>query len=89
MSKRYYFPLKHDVIRDQLLSMKGSTIKVYLALAIFADFNSGLCWPSRRKLKEMTGLTSGRQIREHLEILVEAGLIDMWKVKGRMEYQLL
>ena len=72
-----FYQLKHDTILNDLMPLKGNTIKVLLALSTFRSFKDGYCYPGRKKLKKITGITSGRRIREALEELVEVGLIEM------------
>ena len=77
MKDPLFYQLKHDTILNDLMPLKGNTVKVLLALGTFRSFADGYCYPGRAKLKQITGITSGRRIREALEELVEAGLIKM------------
>ncbi len=77
MKEDHYYQIKHTTIIKDLMPLKGSTIKVLLALSTFRSFKDGYCYPSRRKLKEITRITSGRRIKDALQELVDAGLIEM------------
>ncbi len=77
MNHKLFHKLKHETILNDLMPLKGNTVKVYLALCTFRDFAGGYCYPGRSRLKNLTGITSGKRIREALEELVAAGLIEM------------
>ena len=82
-----FFKLYHHNI-TKLLTLNQTPIKVYLALASFADVKSGHCWPGYRRLKAMTKITSGKHIRQALDDLIEIGLLECWKVGNKNHYRL-
>lgn len=79
-----YFKLQHHAI-DKLMNLSGSSVKVYLTLGLFADFRTGKCWPGYKKLKELTGITSGKQIKKALDSLTKADLIEVDR-RGNKNY---
>ena len=60
----------------QLLGLNGSTIKVYLAILNHADIHTGLCWPGYRTIGSMTGITSRKRIKEHIDILENLNMLE-------------
>lgn len=78
---KYHYKLHHTTI-DQLMMLKGSTVKVFLAIAKHADFTTGRCFPGYRTLTKMTGITSGQQLKEHIDLLIEKGLIVSRETDG-------
>lgn len=61
---------------EKLLKLEGSTVKVYLALALHANREQGnLAWPSQKTLARICKL-SDRQVRRALDELTEAKFIE-------------
>ena len=55
-------------------------IKVYCALASYADWDTGVCWPSRARLADDLGV-SVSTVDRALSRLVKAGVIEIDKRK--------
>ena len=83
---KYHYKLHHTTI-DQLMTLKGSTVKVFLAIAKHANFTTGRCFPGYRTLTKMTGITSCGRLKAHIDILIDAGLVESReKVNGHYVY---
>lgn len=79
MGLRWY----KQVWADKRLCGKAASYKlVMLALAEYADDETGQCWPGIDLLCEMTGL-SDRQIQRVLNDLMSDGYINIERVHGR------
>lgn len=74
---------------EKLLKLHGSTVKVYLAILHHADINTGICWPGYRKIGNMTGLTSHKQIREHIDKLIEEDMVERWQETNKYSYRII
>lgn len=74
---------------EKLLQLHGSTVKIYLAILHHANINTGICWPGYRKLSVMTGITSRKQIREHIDVLIEQNILERWKEGNKYVYRIL
>ena len=85
---QHFYNLKYTEL-DTLLTLNGSTIKVFLALARHANWKDGTCFPGYRKMSEMTGVTSRRRLKEHVDILMDVGLVQSrWKEGDKYHYML-
>ena len=73
-----------DVIR-RVNKLTGSPKSLYLALVTYADFKTGICWPSYKTLSRDTGITSTQRLKEVIFILVDENLITTWR-KGKRRY---
>lgn len=83
-----YHQLPHDTI-TKILKLHHRPLKVYLALCKHADFKTGVAYPGYKRLKEMTGITAGRDIRQAIQALEDAGLIYTWMDNNKRHYQVL
>jgi len=59
---------------------------VYVALTLFADAETGECWPSRETLAEHTGL-SPRSVTRYVAELVRLGLVEVQATYDRRGYR--
>lgn len=84
----FFLKLTQDRI-EELLKLHGATVKVYLAILHHADINNGECWPGYRRIGAMTGLTSGKQIREHIDVLIDKNMIERTKERNKYSYRVL
>ncbi|MDA1050748.1 MAG: helix-turn-helix domain-containing protein [Planctomycetota bacterium] len=70
-----YWPrISSDVIRDG--SLKPLTFRVYAALAMYADKDTGECYPSQQTLADDIGV-SERAIRKHIAILLKKEHVEI------------
>lgn len=74
---------------EKLLELHGSTVKVYLAILHHANINDGICYPGYRKIGVMTGLTSRKQIKDHIDKLIAEHMIERWKEKNKYFYRII
>ncbi|MEX1028280.1 MAG: helix-turn-helix domain-containing protein [Candidatus Paceibacterota bacterium] len=66
-----YWPMiPPSVIRDTRLN--AVSVRVYAALAVYANSDTGECWPSQATLAADIGV-SERCVREHIARLIQAG----------------
>ena len=79
MGLRWY----RQVWADKTLNKKPASYKlVMLALADFADDDTGECWPSIDSLSEMVGI-SDRQVQRAIGALIADGYLSVKHVHGR------
>ncbi|MDP7305473.1 MAG: helix-turn-helix domain-containing protein [Pirellulaceae bacterium] len=64
------------VIRDT--SLPPLTRLVYVALAIYADHETGECFPSQKTIADDIGIKE-RAVRNHLQALIDAGYVEVVK----------
>ncbi len=80
-----YIKLTHKVINklSQLSKEKhcDCLLNVYIALAYYADFKSGKCFPGYEKIGEIAGVSSRTSISKALKILEEEGVSPSPKLK--------
>ena len=60
---------------------------LYLALCSRADFKSGMCYPSYRKIMEDTRISNGKRVKAAIDTLVELGYITTWFVGQNRWYE--
>jgi hypothetical protein len=86
-----FFRVASDLVtQGALKTMTAVDLKVLLALAFHANWRTGRCWPSYRKLRELTG-ASMTSISGSIGRLVDLGaIVKMGKGKGRRaEYRVM
>lgn len=83
-----YHKLYHEKIPD-ILKLDKRPLKVYIALCKYADFDTGVCYPGYKRLKEDTGITAGRDMRKAIQDLEDAKLIATWMEGNKRHYQVL
>jgi DNA-binding transcriptional ArsR family regulator len=71
--KKNWFHIDNAVLT---LGLKPHTLAVYMALARFADWTTGQCFPSLSKIAKAAGMSEDTA-RKHLTILVEVNLITI------------
>lgn len=57
MATPQHIRITHRWLKKNLPNLSGSAVRVYLALRIFADGKTGECWPSAKRIGELTGLS--------------------------------
>ncbi len=83
-----FYPVPLDAL--EILPLINTHAKdLYLCLCFHANWKTGICWPSYRKILDMTKIHNGRDIKEAIDHLVELGMIDTWMVGQRRHYQVL
>lgn len=78
---RGYFIIRQDAA-DVALSGGNAALRVLLALASFADNETGVCWPSRKTIAEKARL-SVESVKRGLKELIGRGLIEVKKRRVR------
>ena len=69
-----FFMIDNEVI--DILSLKAHSLALYVTIVRFANRNTDAAFPSIAKLAESSGMGEGT-VRNHLDKLVEAGLISV------------
>ena len=71
--------IAHRWLKDYLPKLSGTAVRVYLALRMHANGTTGECWPSAKRISELTGLSRWQVYRAIKEL---SGL-DLVTVKSR------
>lgn len=73
------FAIYPDWLMKLLGEYKLKTVDrlLYLCLYQHADVNTGKCYPSYKVLKEYTGVKNNISIKQGLDRLVDAGLVEI------------
>ncbi len=83
-----FYPVKLDVLK--ILPLIDTHAKdLYLCLCAHADFETGRCWPSYRRILTMTKMTSPRVVKRAIDHLVELALIDTWMDGQKRVYRVM
>lgn len=64
------------IVPAYLLDVSPTALKVYLALALHADHETGVCWPSQKRLAAQVG-KSTQTVRRACQELVDAGALEV------------
>lgn len=83
-----WYWLDRRVLRLYARRLGPSGIAVYNALASFADSEGQECYPTRKAIAHMLGL-SRRTVSRKLRLLEELGLVSVEKTKSSYRYLLL
>jgi DNA-binding IclR family transcriptional regulator len=80
-----YQTMQRDLFASGMVAQIGvNAFAIWQAIKAHADFETGVCWPSVRRLMELTGLAS-RTVQTALTTLQEAKLLRVRK-HGRRNY---
>ena len=74
MTKEFWPKIPPSVICD--VSLKPLTFRVYAAIAMYANTDSGECYPSQNTIADDLGV-SDRCVKTHIELLIKAGHIEL------------
>ena len=88
MKSKYYSRRSREVTK-QLPWLSIDAIRLYLCLESYADWNTGVCWPSYRTILQNTPISNGKRLKIAIFVLVDAGLIETWLKGQRRYYKLL
>jgi len=69
-------PAGFAIIPRHLLGVQPVEVKVYMALALYVDWDSGECWPSRQTLANDAGVSLST-VKRALHALVKYGAIEV------------
>lgn len=78
---RWFHVFKSMIDSGDLAAMSGSSVKVYLVIKAFTDYQTGQAFPSIDTIASATGLST-KQVKREITSLVSAGYIDK-KKQGR------
>src|SRR5947209_3001056 len=71
-----YSRIAHEVVRSYGHKIGPYGLSLYLALASYADYNTGECYPKLASLAKLAGM-SERQARRHLRVLQSFNLVNV------------
>ena len=83
-----FYPVKLDVL-NILPLIDTHAEDLYLVLCAHADWETGICYPSYRRILERTRIHNGKDIKKAIDALVELGLIDTWLSGKKRKYKVL
>lgn len=86
--KKLFYPIKLDVLKILPL-MPAHPKDLYLYLCAHADFKTGQCWPSYRRILANTKINNGKAIKEAIDYLVELALIETWLSGQQRVYKVI
>jgi len=69
--------LHHGLILDHLAGMSGSECKVYIVIAMHANWHTGRAAPTFETISSITGIRDHRTIRSAIDSLEQRGLIKL------------
>lgn len=75
--------ISSDLIDDGLLRLPGNALKVYLIIAMHANYTTGVSWPTFNTIRAYTGIVDNRTIANAIKILKARGFIEYEKRKFR------
>lgn len=79
----FFFRVEHDLVRSEAFrQLNGSSVKVYLVIGLYADFETGWAYPSIRTIAKQSGL-SRQTVLNAIEDLVNQGIVATSKSAGR------
>lgn len=79
----FFFRVEHDLVRSEAFrELNGSSVKVYLVIGLYADFETGWAYPSIRTIAKQSGL-SRQTVLNAIEDLVNQGIVATSKSAGR------
>ena len=88
MKTELFYPTKLDVLR--ILPLIDTHAKdLYLVLCAHADFTTGECWPSYRRIMQCSKIGKHTRIKKAIDTLVELGLIETWLEGQNRHYKVL
>jgi hypothetical protein len=78
--------MQRDLFASGMVAQIGvNAFAIWQAIKAHADYQTGVCWPSIRRLMELTGLASAT-VQKALETLTEARLLRITKQGRRNNY---
>ncbi len=69
-------PAGFAILPRHLLAVQPVEVKVYMALALYVDWDTGECWPSRATLAEDAGVSLST-VKRALKALVKYGAVQV------------
>lgn len=69
-------PAGFAILPRHLLGMQPVEVKVYMALALYVDWDTGECWPSRQTLAHDAGVSLST-VKRALKALVQYGAVEV------------
>lgn len=83
-----YHILQNDTI-DKLLTLPGTTVKIYLAILHHRGINTEECFPGYQTIGRLSGVTSGARIKTAVDALIELHLLERWENNGQFYYRVI